>query len=195
MSSLALFDFDGTITEKDSFIEFIKFYRGKKLFYIGFFILSPMLILYKAGIIRNWRTKEAVFTYFFKNEKIDLFSEKCTRFCTERIPALVKPRAMELISDHLRKGDRIIVVSATFEYILYDWCNSNHLEIVGTKMEVKNGLITGRLDGENCYGAEKARRLNLFLDFKQFTEVYAYSDSKSDLPMLELANHRYLNYL
>ena len=44
--NLALFDFDGTITNRDSFIDFIKFAKGNLKFFQGFMILSPILILY-----------------------------------------------------------------------------------------------------------------------------------------------------
>jgi phosphatidylglycerophosphatase C len=62
---LASFDFDGTITKKDSFLEFIKYYKGNYSLAFGLIILSPILLMYKVGIIKNWKAREKVFTYFF----------------------------------------------------------------------------------------------------------------------------------
>ena len=189
--TLALFDFDGTITKKDSFMEFIRFYKGSCSFIIGLIVLSPVLLLYKVKIIKNWKAKERVLTYFFKNEPVKEFCLKCTEFGIKIIPALVKPEAMQAIMCHLGQGDRAIVISASFEYWLVDWCKSMKLELIGSKLEVRNGLITGKIEGRNCYGIEKVIRLKQYLDISQFSEIYAYGDSKGDLPLLELANHRF----
>jgi phosphatidylglycerophosphatase C len=189
--NLALFDFDGTITKKDSFLEFIKFYKGSISFFIGSIALFPVLLLYKVGIIRNWKAKEIVLTYFFKNEPIKEFCLKCTEFSIKSIPTLVKPEAMQAIIRHLRDGDKVIIISASFENWLADWCKSLKLELIGSKIEVRNGFITGNIEGRNCYGIEKVIRLKEYLDISQFSEIYAYGDSKGDLPLLELANHRF----
>ena len=189
--NLALFDFDGTITKKDSFLEFIRFYKGSYSFIIGLIILSPILLLYKVKIVKNWKAKERVLTYFFKNELFKEFCLKSTEFSLKIIPGLLKPDAVQAITYHLEKGDRVIVISASFENWLADWCKSMKLELIGSKIEVRNGFITGKIEGKNCYGIEKVIRLKQYLDITQFSEIYAYGDSKGDLPMLELANHRF----
>jgi len=189
--NLALFDFDGTITKKDSLMEFIKFYKGSYSFMIGLIVLSPILLLYKVRIIKNWKAKERVLTYFFKNEPFKEFCLKSTEFSIKIIPDLVKPEAIQSIIQHIGKGDRVIVISASFENWLVDWCKTMKLELIGSKIEVRNGLITGKIEGRNCYGTEKVIRLKQYLDISQFSEIYAYGDSKGDLPLLELANHRF----
>ena len=190
-NNLALFDFDGTITKRDSFIELIKYYKGLTYFYTGLILLSPFLLLYKAKIIKNWWTKELVFTYFFKNEPYKVFKNNCRKFSLNVIPELIKPPALEALKNHINKGDRIIIITASFEDVLADWCESMHLELLGTKISIKEGLITGKIDGKNCYGIEKVIRLNQYIDISQFSEIYAYGDSKGDIPMLEIANHSF----
>jgi phosphatidylglycerophosphatase C len=189
--NLALFDFDGTITNKDSFLEFIKFYKGSRSFIIGLIVLSPVLILYKTRIIKSWKAKEKVMTYFFKNEPFKEFCLKSAEFSTKIIPTMVKPEAMQAINNHLGKGDRVIVISASFENWLAGWCKSLKLELIGSKLDIKDGFITGKIEGRNCYGIEKVNRLKEYLDISQFSEIYAYGDSKGDLPLLKLANHRF----
>ncbi len=188
---LAIFDFDGTITKKDSFIELIKYNKGLASFYTGFILLSPLLLLYKAKIIKNWRAKEIVFTYFFRNEVFNDFKNSCKEFSMKIIPDLIKPHALETIRNHINNGDRVIVISASFEDTLIDWCESMHIELIGTKISVNEGLVTGKISGKNCYGAEKVNRLNQYLDMQQYSEIYAYGDSRGDLPMMELANHKF----
>jgi phosphatidylglycerophosphatase C len=193
--NLALFDFDGTITKRDSFLEFIKYYKGRTSFILGLIILSPILFLYKIGIIKNWRAKEMVFTYFFRNESFKEFSSKCEDFSLEIIPNMVKPKAMQKILGHLNKGDRVIIISASFENWLIDWCKSMHIELIGSKIEVRENLVTGKIYGKNCFGNEKVNRLNQYLDISKYSEIYAYGDSKGDFPLLDLSTQRFYKVL
>jgi HAD superfamily hydrolase (TIGR01490 family) len=192
--NLALFDFDGTITRKDSFFEFIKYYKGNVSLIVGIIILSPILLLYKTRIIKNWKAKEKVFTYFFKYEPFEKFSSKGKEFSLKILPEMIKPKALETIFEHKRNGDRVLIISASYENWLIDWCNSLNIELIGSKIEVRDGVVTGKFDGKNCYGIEKVTRLNQYLDISQYFEIYAYGDSKSDWPLLELANHRFYKY-
>jgi phosphatidylglycerophosphatase C len=192
--ALALFDFDGTITKKDSFIEFIKYYKGFRSFCFGFIILSPILLLYMCGIIKNSRTKSIVFSWFFKNEAYKVFKSKCRSFSLTIIPNLIRSNALAAIKQHIQSGYKVIIISASFEDYLTDWCRSMELELIGTKIEIKNDSVTGKLDGKNCYGAEKVIRLKQLIDLSQFSEIYAYSDSRSDMPLLKIANQRFYKY-
>ena len=192
--NIALFDFDGTITKKDSFIELIKYYKGTRSFYTGLILLSPFLLLYKAGIIKNWRTKELVFTYFFKNEPYEIFKNRCKEFSLNVIPSLIKPSASEAIENHIKNGDRVVIISASFEDVLTNWCELMQIDLIGTRITVKKGLITGKIEGKNCYGDEKVKRLKEAIDIRQFSEIYAYGDSIGDLPLLKLADHSFYRY-
>lgn len=191
---LVLFDFDGTITRKDSFIELIKYYKGLRSFYFGLILLSPIILLFFAGIIKNWWLKEFVFTYFFRNEPYQIFRNKCREFSLNVIPDLIRPLALEAINNHIKNGDRVIIISASFEDQLIDWCETMRVELIGTKIAINNGHITGKIDGKNCYGKEKVIRLNQYLNISQFSNIYAYGDSNGDLPLLELADHKFYRF-
>ena len=62
---IAFFDFDGTITTKDSLLEIIKFQKGIPAFYTGLFFQLPWLIAFKIKIIPNDAAKQKMLTYFF----------------------------------------------------------------------------------------------------------------------------------
>ena len=191
---LALFDFDGTITRKDSFIRFIRFYKGSVLTLFGFILLSPVILLYKCGLIKSWRAKEIVMTWFFRNERYDIFKFKCREFGLKIIPGLVNASALNSINDHIRNGDRVIVISATLEEYLAVWCDQLKLELLATRIEVEKGLITGKIRGKNCRGAEKKARLNEYLDIRPYKDIFVYCDSRSDKPLMDLANHKFYKY-
>ena len=194
MRNLAIFDFDGTITRKDSFLELIKFYKGPLSFYTGMALLLPILLGYKLKLIKNWKAKEVVLNYFFKNEPLKDFQEKCDDFANTIIPQLLRPKAYDRIHEHLANGDRVIVVSASAENWLKCWCDKLKIELIGTQLEMKDGIITGNFCGLNCYGPEKLRRLLELLDLKDYQEIYVYGDSRGDKEILEIATQRFYRH-
>ena len=64
--------------------------------------------------------------------------------------------------------------------------------VTGTRLEVSNGKITGRIDGANCYGAEKTRRIREYLESHNISReqcnITAYGDSRGDKEMTDYAD-------
>jgi phosphatidylglycerophosphatase C len=189
--AIAFFDFDGTITTKDTFLEFIKFCKGSLSFYLGFLWNSPYIVAFKLKIISNQKAKEKVFGYFFRDINIADFEKLCLAFSKERLPALIRPKALEEISRLQKEGCVIVVVTASPENWIRPWTAQHQLEILGSLLEVWNGRITGKLEGKNCHGVEKVRRIMEKYVMADFTEVYAYGDSKADQHMFELATQNF----
>jgi phosphatidylglycerophosphatase C len=187
---LVLFDFDGTITTKDTFIEFIKFYHGPTRFVTGFVLLSPVLVAYKLKLLANWKAKEKVLTWFFKNEPLDTFTAKCDEFTVSVLPNLIRPKALEAIHK-MEKDYDIVVVSASAENWVSPWCRANNLHIIGTTLEVVDGKLTGKIKGKNCFGVEKVNRIKEKYDLVSYTEILAYGDSSGDKEMFELAHKHF----
>ena len=71
MKQIVAFDFDGTITNRDTLLEFIKFAKGKTAFYLGFLLHLPWLLAMKCHLYPNWKTKQMIFSYFFKGVNIE----------------------------------------------------------------------------------------------------------------------------
>jgi phosphatidylglycerophosphatase C len=181
---IAFFDFDGTITTKDTLLEFIKYCSGPYLFYAGFLLNSPWLLAYKMKIISNQLAKERILTFFFGKMKVETFQQKCDRFSYEVLPGLLRIKAV-LEIERLKELDAtIVVVSASPENWIRDWVQRMQLELIATKLDVRNGRLSGRIEGKNCYGKEKLRRIKEKYDLSLFDETYAYGDSRGDTEML-----------
>ena len=60
MTKLYAFDFDGTLTTRDTLLEFIRYACGTPRFLLGFLIHSPLLVLMKLRLYPNGRTKEGI---------------------------------------------------------------------------------------------------------------------------------------
>lgn len=192
--ALALFDFDGTITCKDSFGDFIVYAVGRKRFIIGAIRLSPMLFAYALGLIRNWRAKEIVSTHFFKGWDSSRVRELASQYSREQLPRIVRGAAIERIRWHQSRGDTVVVVSASIDLWLADWCNAHDVDLIATKLEVKDGCVTGRFQTKNCSGKEKVRRIEELYNLKSFDYIYAYGDTPGDKAMLDVAHEKYYRW-
>lgn len=186
-----MFDFDGTLTKRDTLIEYLKFARGSINFYFGFLYLSPVLLFWRLGIIKNWRAKEMVLTYFIGGVSERSFEESCIKFVQVRLPHLVRKRALERLNFHKLLGDEIYIVSASPEGWVRLYAESIGVKCIATRLEIINERLTGKIQGKNCYGSEKVYRIQELVEIKSFTSISSYGDSSGDREMLELADNKY----
>ena len=184
---IAFFDFDGTITTKDTLLEFIKYNKGNLRFYLGFLLNSPYLLAYKLKIISNQSAKEKVLRFFFKNMPLAHFEQKCRDFTAHALPALMRPKALEEIKNLQQQGISVVIVSASPENWIQTWANMMQAKLIATRLEVKNNQLTGKINEFNCYGEEKVRRIMQNYRLSEYDAIFAYGDSSGDKPMLSLA--------
>lgn len=187
MKTIAFFDFDGTITTKDTLLEFIKYVKGSRSFLTGFLLNSPYLVAYKLNLIPNQLAKEKVMAYFFKNMPLSEFQQWCDRFAAEKISGLIRPKAAAALQQLKQSGAEVVIVSASFGNWIQAWAFENNFQLIATKPELRDGKLTGRIAGKNCHGLEKVRRIKEAFDLQQYGAIQAYGDSSGDKPMLALA--------
>ena len=185
---LSLFDFDGTITTEDSLIKFICYAVGGIKTAWGFVLLSPMLILYKLKLIPNYKAKEWMLSYFFKGMDEQRFKCIADEFALKHIDSMLRPKVMEKIAWHKDQGHKVVVVSASMECWLKPWCDKNGLDLIATKLEIKNGTVTGKFQTKNCYGNEKVIRVREVYNLSDYDHIYVYGDSRGDRELLDLAH-------
>jgi HAD superfamily hydrolase (TIGR01490 family) len=188
---IAFFDFDGTITTKDTLLEFIKYSKGSFRFYLGFAFHAPVLIAYKLNIISNQRAKEIMLTHFFGGMDVDKFNSSAAEFSTAVIPSLIRPKAIGEIQKLKAMNAEVVLVSASPENWLSGWCDMQGIKCISTRLVVDQHKITGRIDGKNCHGDEKVNRIRRDFDLAEYSDVYCYGDTSGDLPMLALGTHRF----
>jgi phosphatidylglycerophosphatase C len=188
---IAFFDFDGTITSRDSLLEFIRYTKGDFSFFAGFALHAPVLVAYKLQIISNHKAKEIMLRHFFGKMPVGDFEQLCERFNRERLPGLIREKAVKEIRKLQAFGADVVVVSASPENWLVQWCRELGVECIATKMLVDNNRITGKIDGRNCHGEEKVRRIREKFDLDNYSAVYCYGDTPGDRYMLSLGNYRF----
>ena len=184
------FDFDGTLTTRDTLIAFIRYAKGTGAFVLGFLRHAHLLVLMKLGLYPNWKAKQKVFSYFFKGMSIREFEEKCKNFAECRAE-LIRLKGLKTVDKAVDENAKVVIVSASIENWVRAFFRQFGLDMViisGTKIEVKNAVVTGQFIGNNCYGPEKVRRIQeLFPDRKQY-KLIAFGDSKGDRELLAYAD-------
>lgn len=188
---IAFFDFDGTITKKDTLLEFIKFSKGKIRFYLGFIVNLPHLVAFKLGIISNQSAKEKILRFFLKDMPISVFKQYCEKFSKYVLPKLIRPKALKEIQRLKQNNTLVVIVSASPENWIEEWAQNLQLELIASRLELDGGKVTGKILGKNCHGDEKVSRIREIYDLSQYYIVAAYGDSIGDRPMLELATTAY----
>ncbi|MBN1496281.1 MAG: HAD-IB family hydrolase [Spirochaetes bacterium] len=191
---LALFDFDGTITTRDSLGDFLLHTCGALRCAAALIMLAPVLALRLAGKIPNWKAKEAVFRHFLEGCPVTDFAAAASDYAANRLPRIIRKIALERIEWHRSQGHRAIIVSASPEQWIKPWCGRYGMEVIATRLEIRADILTGGIDGANCYGEEKARRIRETVNLAEYEYIYAYGDSKGDTEMLSMANERYYNW-
>ncbi|RNC63771.1 MULTISPECIES: HAD-IB family phosphatase [Proteiniphilum] len=190
MKGIAVFDMDGTITFKNTFFEFIKFCEGSH-FYKGILSLIPFTLLYFFRIYPNFKLKERLFSFFFKNKPESYLIKKGNEFCEKKLPYICRRDAIKLIEWHKKRNDRIIILTASSSIWLKKWCDINGMELIGTIYEIKNGVFTGKIKGGNCHGLRKKRIVLDLIKEKNYTTSFGYGNSNSDNYFLELLEIHY----
>ena len=187
---IAFFDFDGTITTKDTLLEFIKFSKGTFRFYFGFLLNSPYIVAYKLKLISNQAAKEKVLQFFFRNMSLSAFQDSCDQFTDQVLPKLIRPQALQEIEKLKKEGTTIVIVSSSLQNWIRKWAEQKEVELIATCLDIQNDRLTGKISGYNCHGQEKLNRINKEYTLSDYEEIYAYGDSAGDKPMLSIAHHR-----
>lgn len=172
-----VYDFDGTIYEGDSTVDFWRYCIKK---YPRTLRTLPSTVanalLYKLGRISIEAFKGSFFQFL---SLVPNVQNEVKLFWNENIVHIQR-----WYLDQKQSED--IVVSASPEFLLAECCSRLNVRLLASRVDTETGCFWGR----NCKGAEKVRR---------FQEAYPgqtieafYTDSKSDRPMAELAEQSFL---
>ncbi len=185
MKTIIATDFDGTLTSADTLLRFIRFACGDVRFLCGFTLYLPMIVLMKLRVCPNWKLKQKVFSHFFRGMSEEDFNAKCRAYAAKD-RHILRRGGIEMMEKARTDGDEVVIVSASIE----NWVQPffPDVRVIGTRIEVRDGRLTGRFSTNNCYGAEKTKRLlEVFPDRKGYRLV-AYGDSGGDKELLALAD-------
>lgn len=185
MRKVYAFDFDGTLTTRDTLLAFIRYACGTRAFLLGFLRHAHQLVLMKLGLYPNWKAKQHIFSYFFKGIDQEAFNALCRQFAADN-RQLLRPEGLRTLEQARAEGADVLIVSASID----NWVQPFFPEVtvLGTQIEVIDGRLTGRFLTKNCYGQEKVNRILALYPDRSSYHLTAYGDSRGDKELLAFAD-------
>jgi len=187
---IVAFDFDGTLTSRDSFVAFLQWRAGMGRYVAALPGLSPSLAAFTIHRDRG-RLKARFARAFLGGLSQDEISALARRFAEAHARKLLRPDAVRSWKRWQGAGARMVIVTASPDLIVAPFARGLGADtLLGTRLQFDaGGRFTGRLEGENCRGEEKVRRLREVFGDDVRLEA-AYGDTGGDHAMLDLADEQ-----
>jgi phosphatidylglycerophosphatase C len=185
---IVAFDFDGTLTIRDTFTAFLAWRAGPVRYRAGLARLLPDLARYLRDHDRGRLKAAAVRRFLAGLGKADL-EDAARRFAEGRARNLLRPDAIRAWRRWQSQSARLVIVTASPEEIVAPFARGLGADsLIGTRLAYdENDRLTGELKGENCRGPEKVRRLKETFGPDVRLEA-AFGDTDGDKEMLALAD-------
>lgn len=191
--TIAAFDFDETLTRRDTVVPFLRRLSGDRGLTLG--LLARSHHLASAAVRRNRDALRAMATdQVFRDRPIAEVDAHASQYGDEIFAVGLRPDTAARLAWHRDAGHRVVIVSASYEQYVH--VVGRHLgvdAVLATRLEVEQERCTGRLLGANCRGPEKVARLQAWLGGQDLTldsvTLWAYGDSSGDRELLAAAQH------
>lgn len=190
----AYFDFDGTLTFKDTLVPFLIHCVGWAKFIISLPCILPYVILYLLNMITNEEAKQRTITVLLKGRTFADIEKQAMSFAYGHISKYIKPQIFARLEYHKEHGHKVILISANLAIYLRYWAIIHKIDgVIGTEIEFVDNIANGKLATRNCYGIHKLLRLRQYLEENKidFTYSYGYGNSRGDFELLDYVNEGY----
>lgn len=200
MEKLAIFDVDFTITKQETLFQFLLFMARKKPHIILHIPKSFLAAFSYAVRIHDEKKAKEKFISFINGLDEEEMKQFTKEFYHSKLLKVFYKDAIDMMKKLKGEGYKIYLISASPELYINELYNIKEVDmIIGTKFRKENNKYMNSMEGLNCKGEEKVKRLKEVLKEKQlevdFKNSCMFSDSLSDTPLLELVGKGYLiNY-
>jgi len=210
---IAAFDFDGTMTVVDTSLPFVRHVLGSSK---GWRQILPLTPLFGVDLARAvWRegsgpgrgtplgriggrweaaVHERILRRCFAGIPGDELQACGEAFAEREMARIVRPASLERLQWHKQQGHSCVLISASVDVYLEPWGKAVGFDhVIGTTLELDDeGVLTGRLASEPCWGGAKVDRLRSYVGSLEDYTVYAYGDSAGDRELLAAADHGFI---
>lgn len=188
--AIVAFDFDGTLTVKDSYTDFLKWRAGSSRYAIGMAKLGPAALAYLLDRDRG-RIKAEATREFLKGVPRETLEEDAKRYAKEVAQDLLRADAVATFRWWRARGATVVIVTASPELVVAPFARAlGAAALLGTQLEVdENDRITGLFSCPNCRGDEKVSRLKAHFG-EDVRLAAAYGDTSGDTAMLAIAEEK-----
>jgi phosphatidylglycerophosphatase C len=187
---VAAFDFDGTLTRRDTLLPFLVDVAGASR--VGWALARDALRLGRmaAGGGDRDAAKAVLIARVLSGLSYVDVESRAREYARRVVDHRLRPAAVARLRWHQEMGHEVVIVSASLDVYLHHVARRLDVgTVLCTTLEVDgDATITGRLTGGNCRGPEKAARLSAHLGGEPVS-LWAYGDSGGDDELLAMADH------
>ncbi len=187
MKKLYLFDFDGTLTYKDTMFLYLKFYNSTK-FYVQFVKHIPLFVLLKLKLADAEKVKKSFISSILKGESRAKIDKKAQSFFEKFERDIFRKNALEFIQNIDRTQTECYIVSASLDIWVKPFAEKLNIKLLATQAEFADDIFTGNFIGKNCNGPEKVKRIIEAVKGRKFDKTIAFGDTSGDREMLAWAD-------
>ncbi len=186
--SLAIFDLDNTLISGDSDYEWGCFLVARGIVDGGDFEQKNKKFYdeYKAGRLDIFEFLKFALQPLAANDMASL-NQWHKEYMAAHIQKMISPGALELVDKHRRRGDTLLIITATNRFVTAPIANEFGVEnLLATDPEIVDDQFTGKVAGTPCFQEGKVTRLNQWLEEtgENLSGSWFYTDSHNDLPLL-----------
>ena len=191
---VAAFDFDGTLTDRDTLVPFLVRAFGRARVIATFTALAPTGLGFLLRRVSIDEFKRRVLRRLVAGAPADP-ARALGRAHASAIAPWLRPDALRRVEWHRAQGHRVVLVSSTLDlYLDHVAARVGFDHVMCSRLEVRRDAagierFTGELEGTDCTGVEKLRRLAGWLGELDAVELHAYGDSAGDRELLAAADH------
>jgi phosphatidylglycerophosphatase C len=181
------FDFDGTLTVRDSFTAFLKWRAGPARYVLGLARLLPAALRYLFDRDRG-RIKAAAAREFLRGLSRAELEAAAEAFADARSARLFRPDALAVWERWRKESARLVIVTASPVAVVRPFAQRLGADdLIGTELAYDaNERVTGAFLTANCRGREKVNRLEARFG-PGLRLAAAYGDTRGDTEMLAIA--------
>jgi HAD superfamily hydrolase (TIGR01490 family) len=193
-AAVAAFDVDGTLTPRDTLLPFLVRAFGPVRVALAFAALTPQALRFASGRITIDAFKCRVIERLFAGARV-AHLQAVGRAYADVVRATIRPAALERLEWHRSRAHALVLVSASLDLYLEPLAAQLGVpHVLCTRLATRGAggdVFSGAIEGEDCTGAAKVRRIvDRFGDLTGI-ELHAYGDSAGDRELLACADHRH----
>ena len=187
MKKLYCFDFDGTLTYKDTMFLYLQFYDASK-FRIQFIKHIPLFILLKMNLLEADKVKRSFVSSVLKGQTKSKIEKKSQQFFDQYYPEIFRENALDFIKNIDHSQTDCYIVSASLDIWVRPFAEKFGMKLLATQAAFENNIFTGKFVGKNCNGLEKVNRIKEAINEKKYDKTIAFGDTSGDQEMLDWAD-------
>lgn len=191
MPVLAIFDFDGTLCQSDSFTGFMRYRFSRTYFYKKCLSISPQITAYYAGVYPAHLMRPLLFKKFFAHQSYQKTKKDAEQYVETQLIHELNSTVLAKLRWHQQQKHQVAIVSASIELYLKPLSKYLQVDLICTQVEHQRGRLTGAYASKDCSCDEKVSRIHKKYDLSDFEQIYVYGNSNEDHAMLNVATDPY----